>query len=407
MSKPLTGIKVLELSTFVAAPSCARLLSDLGADVIKVERLEGDGWRETGKSFILSRFCDEENPVFDIYNTGKKHIALNLKEPAGMEVFNKLLDGADIFVTNTRPAALKRLGISYEDLKDKYPSLIYAIILGYGEKGPDADKPAFDTTAFWSRSGFLRDLTLAGEHYSPVVPPASVGDTFTGVMLLAEICAALYRRAQTGKGDYVRSSLYHNGIFAMGTMAIVTQKPFGRKYPMKRADHSVPGGYYQCADNEWVFVSTIVSAALANKLIDREDLTNDSRFDSEMRRWINREEYYEIFRKAFLTKTSDEWIALADELDLPLMRMNHFSDVSEDRQAWANDYLEYVEFASGNVDVMPRSPIEMDSVGMLKTTPAPHVGKDTASVLKELSYSDEEICAMHQAGAIGFERLRR
>ena len=402
-SKPLTGIKVLELSTFVAAPSCARLLSDLGAEVIKVERPEGDGWRETGISFLPSRFCDEENPVFDIYNTGKKHIALNLKDSAGMEVFKKLLDEADIFVTNTRPAALKRLGISYEDLKEQYPSLIYAIILGYGEKGPDAGKPAFDTTAFWSRSGFLRDLTLPGEHYSPVVPPSSVGDTFTGVMLLAEICAALYRRAQTGKGDYVRSSLYHNGIFAMGTMAIIAQKPFGLIYPMKRADHSVPAGYYQCADNEWVFMAAPGSTVnVAHKLIGREDLTNDSRFDGYENRWKYRDEYYDIFRKAFLTKTSEEWIALAGDLDLPLVRMNHFSDVSEDRQAWANDYLEYVEFASGNVDVMPRSPIEMDSVGMLKTIPAPHIGKDTIAVLKELSYSDEEICAMHQTGAISY-----
>ena len=407
MSKPLTGIKVLELSTFVAAPSCARLLSDLGAEVIKVERLEGDGWRATGKSFIPSRFCDEENPVFDIYNTGKRHIALNLKDSTGMEVFHKLLAEADVFVTNTRPAALKRLGLSYDELKEKYPALIYAIILGYGEKGPDANKPAFDMTAFWARSGFLRDLTLPGEHYSPVVPPASTGDTVTGYLLLAEICAALYRRTQNGKGDYVRSSLYHNGIFAMGTMAIVTQKPFGRTYPMKRPDHSVPGGYYQCADNEWVFVSTIGSLDTVNQLIGRADLTNDPRFDSEAKCWANREEYYEIFRKAFLTKTSDEWIALADQLDYPLMKMNHFSDVTEDRQAWANDYLEYVEFPSGNVDVMPRSPIEMDSVGLLKTTPAPHVGKHTKSILKELAYSDEEICAMHQAGSIGFEQLRR
>ena len=187
MSRPLEGIKVVELATFVAAPSCARLLADLGANVIKVEHPNGDTWRLTGKSYIPKRFCDEENPVFDIYNSGKRHIALNLKSTEGMQAFHKLLAEADVFITNTRLPALSRLGIAYEDLKDRYPALIYAAVLGYGEKGPDSAKPAFDTTAFWSRSGFLRDLAVDGESYMPVSPPFGVGDTVTGMFLMCEI----------------------------------------------------------------------------------------------------------------------------------------------------------------------------------------------------------------------------
>ena len=111
MSGPLTGVKVLELATMVAAPSCARILADMGADVIKVEHPKGDGWRNTAVGYIPGRFSEDESPVFDIYNSGKKHIAINLKTEKGMEAFHKLLAQADVFVTNTRPAALKRLGI--------------------------------------------------------------------------------------------------------------------------------------------------------------------------------------------------------------------------------------------------------------------------------------------------------
>jgi len=223
MNKPLSGIRVLEFSTFVAAPVCARMMADLGAEVIKVERPEGDPWRITGVSYISSRFSDRQNPVFDIYNSGKKHVALNLKTPEGMEAFHKLLENSDVLITNTRPKALHKLGLDYEDLKERYPKLIYAILLGYGEKGPDKDMPAFDTSAFWARGGFLRDMSLAGEHYNPVEPPSSMGDTVSGYLLLAEVCAALYRRSQTGLGDCVRSGLLHNSIFTMGTMNIITQ----------------------------------------------------------------------------------------------------------------------------------------------------------------------------------------
>ena len=120
MGEPLSGVKVVELSTFVAAPVCARLLADLGAEVIKVERPSGDGWRLTGVSYNASRFSDQENPVFDIYNSGKKHVAINLKDPEGMEAFHKLLSQADVFITNIRTAALARLGLTYEDLMHHY-----------------------------------------------------------------------------------------------------------------------------------------------------------------------------------------------------------------------------------------------------------------------------------------------
>ena len=401
MEKPLSGIKVLDLSTFVAAPVCSRLLADMGAQVIKVEHPKGDAWRQTGISYLPSRFSHEENPVFDIYNSGKQHIAIDLKTEDGKAVFFRLLEETDVFVTNTRVAALHRLGIAYEDLKDRFPKLIYAIVLGYGEKGPDANKPAFDTTGYWSKSGFLRDMAPLSEHYTPVQPPFGVGDTITGYLLMGEVCAALYRRTQTGKGDYVRSSLYHNGIFTMGTMEIITQQPWGRTVPSTRIDHGIPGGYYRCADDEWIYIAVGYAQALIPRLcaaIGRPELAEDPRYNTAEARSQHKAEYYKIFSDAFRSQPLQHWLSVAEQLDLPIVRMNHFSDVAEDEQAWVNGYLEHVEFANGRVDVMPSSPVEMNSATPGKTFPAPLPGRDTAEVLADLGYSQAEIDAMFAKG---------
>lgn len=405
MDKPLSGIKVLDLTTFVAAPVCCRLLADMGAEVIKVEPPKGDAWRETGKGYMPEILTDDMNPVFDIYNSGKKHVAINLKSPEGKEMFLKLMAEADVFITNTRPAALKRLGISYEDVKDRFPGLVYGIVLGYGEDGPDKDAPAFDTAAFWSRSGFLRDQTLNNEHYHPVMPPYGVGDTITGYILMGQICSALLRKLKTGKGDYVRASLYHMGIFSFGTMQILAQEKIGKEMPFTRLSFGVPGGPYQCSDGEWIFISVGYYAALIPQLcaaINRPELMEDPRYATREAREIgnNKQEYYEFFRDAFLAKPSEHWLQVGKDLDIPVVRMNHYKDVTKDPQAWANDYLEDVTFANGETLVMPSCPLEMDSVGPIKTKPAPVIGADTDAVAKSLGYSDAEIAAMKASGAI-------
>lgn len=403
MDKPLSGVRVVELTTFVAAPSCGRLLADLGAEVIKVEAPAGDMWRTSGKSYIPTRFCDEENPVFDIYNTGKKMISLNLKNPEGKEAFFKLLETADVFLTNNRPAALHRLGIAYEDVCEQFPGLVYAILLGYGEKGPDSHKPAFDTTAFWTKSGFLRDMAMLNSEYTPMSPPFGVGDTFCGYLLMGEICAALFRKLRTGKGDYVCSGLYHNAIFGMGTMNIINQRPFGKTYPTDRIGHGMPGGVYQCGDGEWMYIGTNSRLILIEKLtriFGRPELATDRSFVSEAGIAVDPPAFYEVFRQAFLSKSRAEWIEILEAEDIPVMPMKGFADVSEDPQAWANDYLEHVEFANGNVDVMPTSPIEMKSVGSLKTVPSHTVGQDTNDVLANIGYTQEQIEKMRAEGAV-------
>ncbi|MBR5739167.1 MAG: CoA transferase [Lachnospiraceae bacterium] len=405
MGKPLEGIRVLDLSTFVAAPVTGRLLADLGAEVIKIEPPQGDQWRLTGISYVPARFSPEENPVFDIYNAGKKMISVNLKTEDGLKVFHRLVARSDVFVTNNREAALKRLHVSYDDLKDLYPRLIFAQVTGFGAKGPDASIPAFDTTAFWSRTGFMRDMAVIQDDgsYMPTYPPSGVGDTVTAYLLLSQILAALLTREKTGKGQRVEACLYHTGIFTMGTMQIQTQRPWGRQYPFKRMYHSLPGGYYKCKDGEYIFIATGMVQKLMDQMsraIGRPELATDPRFATSKDRYAHREELYHIFCEAFLTKTSDEWLDIAKELDFAAVKYKSFADISEDEQALANGFLEDVTFANGRTEKMPRAPFHMESLPELHTVPAPLCGADTSRVLAEAGFTAEEIEAMKENGSV-------
>ena len=404
MKKPLDGITVVELADYVSAPVCCRLLADMGAKVIKIERNTGNVWRTTGKGYCPDRFSDQENPVYDIYNTGKAHIVLNLKTPEGMAICHKILESADVFVTNNRVAALQRLGLDYPSLKDKYPSLIYAIGLGYGEKGPLANDPAYDQSAFWARSGFLRDLgVIDNDHYMPVQPPASMGDTLTGITLMGEICAALYNRMQTGRGEYVRSSLFHNAVFSMGTMQIWSQRPFGTTFPKTRIENGLPNGYYRCKDGEYIFIAAGYAPQLVPgvlRMIGHGELIEDERFSTIENRNANADEFYRILCESMMQKDSREWIELSKEYDIPVSPMNHFADLSEDEQAWANGYVQNVHYENGHTDVIASSPIEMDSVGALDTVPSHGIGDDTTDILVQYGYSKQEIEAFRANNAI-------
>lgn len=403
MSKPLSGIKVIELADFVSAPVCARILADLGAEVIKIERPTGNMWREFAKSTCPWKFNEEENPGYDINNTGKKHIMLNLKTADGIKICKELLKTADVFVTNMRVQALKRLGLDYESIKGEFPKLIYAIGLGYGEKGPDKDNPAFDHTAFWARTGFLLDQAPLTDEYHPVFPPSSVGDNFTGITLATEVCAALFNRQTTGQGDYVRSSLFHNGIFAMGAMQIATQGENPSVYPRTREKHGVAYGDYKCKDGEYIYIASGYAEKLISKvfsIIGREDMINDPKFNTAKARSENADELYNIIKDAVLQRSSEEWLQFAREADIPIVKMQHYHDVSEDEQALANGYIQTVKYPSGKEYKIASSPIEMDSVGELHTEPTKKIGVDTEAVLENFGYTKEEIESLRKDGII-------
>lgn len=202
--KPLEGVKVVELASFVAAPTAGRMMAEMGADVIRVESTAGDPWRFYGANCGLP-ITDEENPLFDIYNLGKKDIQLNTKTPEGKEILFHLLDEADVFITNNRLKSLVRSGLDYESLNGPFPKADLWPGNRIRTDRPGVDAPGYDGVAFFSRSGMLADMAEPSGY--PASAPGCIGDGATGAALFGGICAALFDRVRTGKGDFVEISL--------------------------------------------------------------------------------------------------------------------------------------------------------------------------------------------------------
>ncbi len=402
MSRPLEGIKVVEISTFIVASATARLLADLGAEVVKIEAPNGDEWRRTAKYRQGNKYFDfDHNPVFDIYNTGKKMVSVNMKTGQGMEVVYKLLEDADIFITNTREVLLEKFGLNYAVLKEKYPKLICTYADGYGNKGPDKDLPAFDTTAFWARTGFLMDQAMPTEDgsYIPMHAPSSVGDTGMAFLMLAEIMIALRERDKDGKGREVRASLFQVGLFMMGSMTTWYQRQTGITLNhVPNSQRVATAGLFPCKDG-WLFYATHGKKA---GILGTLDLIGHPEWiDLPVMKGGPSKEKYEMLANEFRKKTYAEWMEICDKTEgIAPAKMNHWEDASEDEQAWANGFFEKVEYPCGAVDTVPASPIRIEGVTVPKTKPVPYIGGDSAEILRKLGYSEEQIREMADAGAI-------
>ena len=346
--KPLEGIRVVELSTVVAASSIGRRLTQFGATSIKVESLAGDQFRTFGKTY-QTPCTEDENPIFDQLNGCKRSIPLNLKTADGMEVMLKLLEQADVFVTNTRARALERLGLDYDTLKEKFPRLVYATITGYGDTGPEKDLPGFDTTAFWGVSGFNTDMSVMTGEYLPTMFPGGMGDSITAAELTGGICAALAGRERTGKGDRVTASLLATSLWSTSLMTVATQ--FGRRYPMTRYEGSPTP--YRCKDGEFL-IFTILSSFEKQftgvcKAIGKPEMLTDQRFwpQASFVKPENTKAFIQICEAAFATKTCEAWLEILRGYDVACSRMNHFKDFVNNEQAKANGFIHYHTMPSG------------------------------------------------------------
>src|ERR1700726_5213735 len=219
-----SGLKVVDLASFIAGPGAATILSDFGADVVKVEPPEGELWTK-GQKTAPQPHSEEPYP-FQLANRNKRGVALNLKAASAQQVLEKLVKWADVFIVNTPHSARKKLKLEYEDVAQWNPRLIYADLTGYGEKGPDASLPGFDITAYWARSGLLSLTRDAGA--PPTWPVSGSGDHATAVGLFSGIVMGLYRRERTGKGSYVTTSLLAEGIWA--ARVSIPGAPSGAKF---------------------------------------------------------------------------------------------------------------------------------------------------------------------------------
>ena len=378
--KPLEGLRVVELTTYVAAPTCGKLLRDQGAEVIKVEAPRGDAWRY---NFALS---DHPNTRFHICNAGKKSIVLDLKTEEGLASLHKLIARADVFITNTRSQSLIRLGLDHDTLCERYPRLIYAFLSGYGEAGPDADLPGFDTVAYWAKSGFMADMSISTGHNYPVDSPVGVGDSVTGMTLYAGVMTALLQRERTGRGDYVTASLYNTGIWAVSGSIILSKYP-SVTMPRTRDTCFPESSAYRCADGEWLQLCILEFDRYAPSLfaaLGYPDILKDPRYSTFEARLVHNGELVALAEEVFATKTVEEWLDILRPLDIVCCRIAHFADIPHSEQAWANDYLERLSYGGGDDYVVPSSPIRMGSRPTAPLEECPALGADTAAVLAEL-----------------------
>ena len=399
---PLSSITVIEMSTYVAAPACARLLGDLGARVIKVESFTGDPWRKRGKNLIGRG--DMENPIFDVYNIGKESICINIKNEQGMDCLLRLLENADVFITNTRIKSLKKLKLDAESLASRFPRLVIASVDGFGPLGPDAESPGFDNVAFWTRSGFLRDMAVETEAGGyPVVPPTGCGDSVAGSALGVGIMSALFNRERTGKGDIVSVSLYGTAIWTMSSMIIRAEKKYGEQFPIYREQINPLSCQYRCADGEWFCITVLEYDRLAPtvyRLMGIEDLIKRLEVKDYPSMWKNRGVIVRAMEASFLQKSSDEWVKIFGEADIVSGTMNHFSDVEDDPQAWINGYVKKITYPNGETGTMPLPPIHLSSQSKEDPVVAPQLGEQTKSVLQSVGFSDAEISTLISYGAV-------
>lgn len=398
--KPLEGIRVVELSTMLAGPMTGRILAEWGADVIKVESSNGDAWRKQAGT-TLSPCTKDANPNFDMQNLNKRFVSLNMRSEEGKAAMMKLLSTADILVTNYRVQALQGMGLAYEQIKNTFPRLIHASVLGYGSEGPDKDRPGYDYTVFFSRTGLMSDLSPAGA--GPLVPIGGVGDHSVAVALAGGIAAALYRRSVTGQGDKVDVSLLQSGVFILSTGILNGFN--GRKLPRDRYDCGHAGSNtYQGSDGEWFYLAVIDYRRFPElcALLNMPEIAQDPKYSTSAAYYANRTELTHIFDKKFAEHPVDYWDRLLAEHDLPHEVLRHFKDVPNDPQVQVNHYTYFHEYDDGTKTVFANGPVHFGSIdpAQIPCKTSGPIGCDTAQVLEELGYSKEQISAMYAANDV-------
>lgn len=379
----LEGIRVVELTMWIAGPSAGGLMADWGADVIKVEPPKGDPQRN-----ILGAlgYGDLPVPGFALDNRGKRSVVLDLNTEQGQLAMEKLLERADVYLTNMRPRSLEAIGLAPEQVAERFPNLIVTTITGYGLDGPEAWRPGYDIGAFWARTGIARDL--APRDGAPVGVRGGLGDHFTGMTAAAGTMAALVERSRTGAGRIVESSLLRTGVWAIGHQ-VVAQDTFGRLESTKPREVAPTPlvNSYKAADGKWFWLIGVeadrhfpgVAAA-----VERPELLQDERFADAKSRRMNSAAFIAVLDEAFASQPLAHWAAAFDVHDVWWSPAQSMAEVLEDPQIAASGAFVQVESANGDTYRSVNSPITFRGSPLTQTRPSPAVGEHTASVLAEL-----------------------
>ncbi|HEX7838753.1 MAG TPA: CoA transferase [Kofleriaceae bacterium] len=395
MTGALHGIKVVELAQIMAGPTCGLLLADMGADVIKIEKLPGgDDTRGYGSPSIHG-----EPAAFMILNRNKRSLAVDLKTPGGLEVARRLIAGADVVIENYRKGTLDKLGLGYDVLSQDNPRLIYCAVSGYGRTGPYADKGGFDLIA----QGFAGIMSVTGE---PGGPPAksgtSVADINAGILAALGIVGALVSRATTGRGQLVETSLMEAAIqqtYWQSAAFFATGQSPG---PTGSA-HILTAPYQAFATRDgWINVGGANQANWERiaRVIGRPELVRDPRFATTADRVRNRTELAELVGEKLGARSSAEWIAELEAAGVPVGPVNRIGDMLADPQVAAREMVVEVDHPRAGRTRALGMPIKFSESRGDLTRPAPLLGQHSREILGQLGYAAPEIEALQQAGAV-------
>ena len=394
-----SGLKVLDLASFIAGPGAATILSDFGAEVVKVEPPGiGDPYRLVYK--MPPQPVSSDNYAWHLDNRNKRGMALDLKSPRAKEILERLVKWADVLVVNFPPPVRQRLKLTYEDVAAWNPRLIYADISGYGDDGPDANLPGFDITAYWARSGLLALTRDAGA--PPTLPPSGSGDHATAVGLYAAIVTALYRRERTGKGSHVTTSLVAEGAWSCSlyVQAALCGAKFFPLHDRKNPPNAIIN-VYGTSDDHW-FLIVLQSKdwpALA-KAIERPDLVSDVRFADDKARGSNASQLTGILDETFASQPLAHWRGVFDQAHITYGVVRHPSEAVSDPQLLANDIIVPLEGAGENLKHTVSSPLKVHGVAKVPARRAPNLGEHSEEVLKELGFASNDIEGLRASGTI-------
>jgi crotonobetainyl-CoA:carnitine CoA-transferase CaiB-like acyl-CoA transferase len=397
----LEGVKVVELAAWTFVPSAGAVLADWGADVIKIEHpVTGDPQRGLISSGIVTGSAGV-NHFMEQPNRGKRSLGLDIGTEAGREILYKLVEGADVFITNLLPGSRARAEIDVEHIRAHNPKIIYARGNGYGPKGPEADRGAFDMAAYFARGGIGDGLTTAQGEYPPAQRPA-FGDVYAGFAIAAGIGAALFKRERSGEPSVVDVSLLGASVWHLAPDIVgagVTGAPIP-KYDMAAMPNPITSVYKTSDDR---FIALVVLQADRYwadlcRLIGREDMIDDERFANAGVRFQNRRECTSELRKTFGAQPLAYWEGVLAEFDAVWDVFRTAYEVHDDPQVVANGYLPKVTDENGNTFALAASPVQFDEKP-LELTPAPAHGQHTEEILLELGYDWDKIIEFKDAGA--------
>ena len=402
MPGPMEGITVVEITMFQQGPVAGMRLGDLGADVIKVEPMTGDPSRGFMRIIGVDAGLKGRNYYFENCNRNKRSIVIDLKNETGKEIFLKLIDSADVFLNNMSIEAPVKLGIGPDDLMKRNPRLIYAQASGWGRKGPDANLYSFDYTGV-ARSGLMMSCGEAGTPPVQMIP--GIGDELGGLILAWAITIALYAREKTGKGQLVDTSLMGSIISMLATVmsapAILGQE-FSRQVRAKSGNPIY--NHYQCKDDKWIAIAHLQPDRYwpnVCRALEITELENDSRFNSIENRHQNAVELIKIMDEKFAARPRSEWMAILHKEGCIYAPIQSPSEVVEDPQALANDYLIYVNHPVWGKIKMVGFPWMFSDTPAQWRREAPEIGQHTEEILLQMGYNWEDIAKFKDSGAIG------